>query len=121
MDLGDVGASPSTRGAQGPPGGWESLTPTELRSLSASEGLTNAAIAKRMFISAATVKLHLAPFGSSTYPTALAPVQQHDPGLVLVAIASRDRSEIALIARNTARSAVGSSRYAEPDVGRPRP
>jgi predicted ATPase/DNA-binding CsgD family transcriptional regulator len=44
-----------------PPGGWESLTPTELRVVElASEGLTNAAIAERMFISAATVKVHLA-------------------------------------------------------------
>ena len=38
-----------------------SLTPTELRVVElASEGLTNAAIAERMFISAATVKVHLA-------------------------------------------------------------
>jgi predicted ATPase/DNA-binding CsgD family transcriptional regulator len=43
-----------------PPGGWESLTPTELRVVElAAEGLTNAAIAERMFISAATVKVHL--------------------------------------------------------------
>jgi predicted ATPase/DNA-binding CsgD family transcriptional regulator len=48
-------------GRKRPPGGWESLTPTELRVVDlASEGLTNAAIAERMFISAATVKVHLA-------------------------------------------------------------
>ena len=44
-----------------PPGGWESLTPTELRVVElASEGLTNARIGERMFISPATVKVHLA-------------------------------------------------------------
>jgi ATP/maltotriose-dependent transcriptional regulator MalT len=44
-----------------PPGGWEALTPTELQVVElAREGLTNAAIGERMFISAATVKVHLA-------------------------------------------------------------
>jgi Bacterial regulatory proteins, luxR family len=40
-----------------PAGGWESLTPTELKVASlASQGLTNPEIAKRMFISRGTVK-----------------------------------------------------------------
>jgi predicted ATPase/class 3 adenylate cyclase/DNA-binding CsgD family transcriptional regulator len=44
-----------------PPRGWESLTPTELRVVElACDGLTNAAIGERMFISGATVKVHLA-------------------------------------------------------------
>jgi DNA-binding CsgD family transcriptional regulator len=44
-----------------PSGGWESLTPTELRVVDlACEGLTNAGIGERLFISAATVKVHLA-------------------------------------------------------------
>jgi predicted ATPase/class 3 adenylate cyclase/DNA-binding CsgD family transcriptional regulator len=44
-----------------PSGGWESLTPTELEVLNhAAAGLTNAEIAERMFISPATVKVHLA-------------------------------------------------------------
>lgn len=44
-----------------PAGGWESLTPTELRVIDlACQGLTNAAIGDRMFISGATVKVHLA-------------------------------------------------------------
>jgi predicted ATPase/class 3 adenylate cyclase/DNA-binding CsgD family transcriptional regulator len=43
-----------------PPGGWESLTPTELQVVDlAAEGLTNPEIAQRMFISRGTVKVHL--------------------------------------------------------------
>jgi DNA-binding CsgD family transcriptional regulator len=52
------------RGARGrrkrPPGGWESLTPTELRVVAlVAEGLTNPQIGQRMFISRSTVKVHL--------------------------------------------------------------
>jgi DNA-binding CsgD family transcriptional regulator len=44
-----------------PSGGWEALTPTELRVVElVSEGLTNPQVAERMFISRATVKAHLA-------------------------------------------------------------
>jgi predicted ATPase/DNA-binding CsgD family transcriptional regulator len=44
-----------------PSGGWESLTPTEIRVVElVSEGLTNPQVAERMFISRATVKAHLA-------------------------------------------------------------
>ena len=43
-----------------PSGGWESLTPTESQVVAlVSEGLTNPQIAARMFISRATVKVHL--------------------------------------------------------------
>jgi predicted ATPase/class 3 adenylate cyclase/DNA-binding CsgD family transcriptional regulator len=43
-----------------PAGGWESLTPTELEVVRhAATGLTNPEIAKRMFISRGTVKVHL--------------------------------------------------------------
>jgi len=54
-----------TRRARGerkrPPGGWESLTPTELRVVAlAAEGLTNPEIGERMFISRGTAKTHLA-------------------------------------------------------------
>jgi predicted ATPase/DNA-binding NarL/FixJ family response regulator len=44
-----------------PPGGWESITPTELEVVRhVAAGLTNPQIAERMFISPATVKVHVA-------------------------------------------------------------
>jgi DNA-binding CsgD family transcriptional regulator len=43
-----------------PASGWDSLTPTELRVVAlVAEGLTNPEIGERMFISRATVKVHL--------------------------------------------------------------
>jgi predicted ATPase/class 3 adenylate cyclase/DNA-binding CsgD family transcriptional regulator len=53
-----------TRRARGerkrPPGGWESLTPTEMEVVRhAADGLTNPQIGERMFISRGTVKTHL--------------------------------------------------------------
>ena len=50
------------RGPRGrPPGGWESLTPTEARVLElATDGLSNREIAERMFVSSETVKTHVA-------------------------------------------------------------
>jgi DNA-binding CsgD family transcriptional regulator len=50
-----------TRGTRKrPPGGWESLTPTELRVVElAAEGLTNPQIGERLFITRGTVKVHL--------------------------------------------------------------
>jgi predicted ATPase/DNA-binding CsgD family transcriptional regulator len=50
------------RGPRGrPPGGWESLTPTEAKVVElVSEGLTNPQIGERMFTSPGTVKTHLA-------------------------------------------------------------
>lgn len=43
-----------------PPGGWESLTPTERQVVElAAQGLTNPEIGERMFISRGTVKIHL--------------------------------------------------------------
>jgi ATP/maltotriose-dependent transcriptional regulator MalT len=43
-----------------PPGGWESLTPTELQVVElAAEGLTNPQIGERLFIARGTVKVHL--------------------------------------------------------------
>jgi predicted ATPase/DNA-binding CsgD family transcriptional regulator len=49
------------RGLRGrPPGGWDSLTPTEVRVAElVAEGLTNPQIGERMFVSRATVKTHL--------------------------------------------------------------
>jgi DNA-binding CsgD family transcriptional regulator len=47
-------------GRKRPPSGWASLTPTELQVVKlVSEGLTNPQVAERMFISRATVKVHL--------------------------------------------------------------
>jgi predicted ATPase/class 3 adenylate cyclase/DNA-binding CsgD family transcriptional regulator len=44
-----------------PPGGWESLTPTEVKVVElVAQGLTNPQIGERMFISPGTVKTHLA-------------------------------------------------------------
>ena len=44
-----------------PPGGWESLTPTEAKVVElVAEGLTNPQVGERMFISPGTVKTHLA-------------------------------------------------------------
>ena len=50
-----------TRGSRKrPPGGWESLTPTERQVVElAAEGLTNPQIGERMFITRGTVKIHL--------------------------------------------------------------
>jgi predicted ATPase/class 3 adenylate cyclase/DNA-binding CsgD family transcriptional regulator len=49
------------RGERGRPGsGWESLTPTEERVVAlVAEGLTNKAVAAKLFVSVATVKTHL--------------------------------------------------------------
>jgi DNA-binding CsgD family transcriptional regulator len=44
-----------------PPGGWESLTPTEVKVAElVAEGLTNPQVAERMFVSPRTVKTHVA-------------------------------------------------------------
>jgi DNA-binding CsgD family transcriptional regulator len=50
-----------TRGARArPPGGWASLTPTELEVVRlAVEGLNNPEIGARLFMSRSTVKTHL--------------------------------------------------------------
>jgi DNA-binding CsgD family transcriptional regulator len=46
---------------QRPPGGWESLTPTELKVAElVAQGLTNPQVAERMFVSPGTVKTHVA-------------------------------------------------------------
>jgi DNA-binding CsgD family transcriptional regulator len=60
-ELRRLGVRPGTHGArQRPVSGWESLTPTE-RSVSVlvAEGLTNAAVARRLYISPYTVNTHL--------------------------------------------------------------
>jgi DNA-binding CsgD family transcriptional regulator/tetratricopeptide (TPR) repeat protein len=51
-----------TRGTRKrPAGGWESLTPTEVQVVElVAQGLTNPQVGERMFISRATVKVHLA-------------------------------------------------------------
>ena len=44
-----------------PPGGWDSLTPTEVRVVElVAEGLTNPQVGERMFVSPGTVKTHVA-------------------------------------------------------------
>jgi predicted ATPase/DNA-binding CsgD family transcriptional regulator len=43
-----------------PPGGWDSLTPTELKVVElVAQGLTNPQVAERMFVAPSTVKTHL--------------------------------------------------------------
>jgi DNA-binding CsgD family transcriptional regulator len=56
-----LGARPGARGPrQRPARGWESLTPTEQAvSQLVAEGLTNGAVAKRLYISPHTVNTHL--------------------------------------------------------------
>jgi predicted ATPase/class 3 adenylate cyclase/DNA-binding CsgD family transcriptional regulator len=68
-----------------PAGGWESLTPTELRVVElAADGLSNPEIGKRMFISRGTAKVHLSH--------------------VYAKLGVRNRSELAaLVARRQAR------------------
>ena len=59
--LRSIGAHPGARGSrQRPAEGWESLTATERAvSLLVAEGLTNGAVARRMYISPHTVNTHL--------------------------------------------------------------
>jgi DNA-binding CsgD family transcriptional regulator len=56
-----LGVRPAPRGPrQRPAGGWESLTATERAvSLLVAEGLTNGAVARRLYISPHTVNTHL--------------------------------------------------------------
>jgi len=56
-----LGVRPGQRGARHrPAGGWESLTATERAvSLLVAEGLTNGAVARRLYISPHTVNTHL--------------------------------------------------------------
>jgi len=56
-----LGVRPGPRGPRGrPPTGWESLTTTERAvSLLVAEGLTNGAVARRLYISPHTVNTHL--------------------------------------------------------------
>jgi predicted ATPase/DNA-binding CsgD family transcriptional regulator len=66
------------RGERGRPDhGWESLTPSELRVVEeVAAGLSNAAVAKKLFVSLATVKTHLvhtyAKLGLTTRPELVA-------------------------------------------------
>jgi DNA-binding CsgD family transcriptional regulator len=59
--LRDLGVRPGSRGSrQRPAGGWQSLTGTERAvSLLVAEGLTNGAVARRLYISPHTVNTHL--------------------------------------------------------------
>jgi DNA-binding CsgD family transcriptional regulator len=59
--LRELGVRPGQRGSrQRPAGGWESLTATERGvSLLVAEGLTNGAVARRLYISPHTVNTHL--------------------------------------------------------------
>jgi DNA-binding CsgD family transcriptional regulator len=60
-DLRDMGVRPGQRGPRSrPPHGWASLTTTE-RAVSqlVAEGLTNSAVARRLYISPHTVNTHL--------------------------------------------------------------
>ncbi len=56
-----LGARPGARGSRRRPAhGWESLTPTEQAvSQLVAQGLTNGAVAKRLYISPHTVNTHL--------------------------------------------------------------
>jgi DNA-binding CsgD family transcriptional regulator len=56
-----LGVRPSPRGSRHrPAGGWESLTKTERAvSLLVAEGLTNGAVARRLYVSPHTVNTHL--------------------------------------------------------------
>ena len=60
-ELRSLGARPGSRGSRRRPAeGWESLTATERAvSLLVAEGLTNGAVARRMYISPHTVNTHL--------------------------------------------------------------
>jgi DNA-binding CsgD family transcriptional regulator len=60
-ELRSLGAHPGARGSRSRPAeGWDSLTATERAvSLLVSEGLTNGAVARRMYISPHTVNTHL--------------------------------------------------------------
>ncbi len=59
--LRSLGVHPSPQGSRGrPAGGWEGLTPTERTvALLVAEGLTNGAVARRLYISPHTVNTHL--------------------------------------------------------------